>query len=47
MHLTGLVDSKSEQEFETSLATPVQKWKFHDLDVTSGPVTRFCGSRKT
>ena len=42
MHLTGLVDSKSEQEFETSLATLVQKWKLHDLDETSGPVTRFC-----
>ena len=42
MHLTGLVDSKSKEDFETSLANIVQKWKLHDLDETSDPVTRFC-----
>ena len=42
MHLTGLVDSRSAQDFETSLANLVQKWKLHDLDDMAGPVTRFC-----
>ena len=42
MYLTGLVDSKSKENFENSLAAIVQKWKLHDLDEISGPVTRFC-----
>lgn len=36
MHLTGLVDAKSEKDFEMSLATLAQKWKLHDLEETSG-----------
>ena len=42
MHLAGLVDAKSEEDFEMSLATLAQKWRLHDLEETSGPVSRFC-----
>jgi hypothetical protein len=38
MHLTGLVDSKSEEDFANSLASLVRKWKLHDLDETSGKI---------
>lgn len=42
MLLTGLVDSESADSFDRSLDHLVQKWKLHDLDETSGPVTEFC-----
>ena len=42
MHLPGLVDAKSEEDFEMSLATLPQKWRLHDLEETSGPISRFC-----
>ena len=42
MYLTGLVDLKSKEDFETSFANVVHKWKLHDLVEISGPVTRLC-----
>ena len=42
MHLTGLVDCRTEEDFEISLTTLIQKWKLHDLHEVSGPVTKFC-----
>lgn len=42
MQLTGLVDSKTEDDFETSITALFQKWKLHDLDEVAGPVTKFC-----